>query len=76
LRKGDRPGQDCKFKTGKIILQQPIEGAQVKKMLRDGKDGFAHKIYFQEKQSCVQAFLVIKDGGTAFEFEPAKERQG
>ena len=52
--KATGPDKTCTFKTGKIILQQPIEPAQVKKLLDDGQDGFAHKIYFQEKQPHVQ----------------------
>ena len=33
--KATGPDKTCKFKTGKIILQQPIEAAQVKKSFRD-----------------------------------------
>ena len=39
----------CTFKTGKIILQQPMTPAQVKKMLDDGQNGFADKDLFPRK---------------------------
>ena len=55
------PDKTCTFKTGKIILQQTIEPAQVKKMLADGQDRFAEGIYFQEKQPQVRG--VSRDQG-------------
>src|SRR5476651_1640691 len=60
----------CTFKTGKIILQQPIEAAQVKKMLETGKTDLLTKFISKKNNRAFKAFLVIKDGGTAFEFAP------
>jgi DNA topoisomerase-3 len=65
----------CTFKTGKIILQQPIEAAQVKKMLETGKTDLLTKFISKKNNRAFKAFLVIKDGGTAFEFEP-REKKG
>jgi DNA topoisomerase III len=65
----------CTFKTGKIILQQPIEAAQVKKMLETGKTDLLTKFISKKNNRAFKAFLVIKEGGTAFEFE-LREKKG
>jgi DNA topoisomerase III len=66
----------CTFKTGKIILQQPIEAAQVKKMLETGKTDLLTKFISKKNNRAFKAFLVIKDGGTAFEFAPREAKAG
>jgi DNA topoisomerase-3 len=66
----------CTFKTGKIILQQPIETAQVKKMLETGKTDLLTKFISKKNNRAFKAFLVIKDGGTAFEFAPREPKVG
>ncbi len=68
--KATGPDKTCKFKTGKIILQQPIEAAQVTKMLETGKTDLFTKFISKKNNRPFKAFLVIKDGGTAFEFPP------
>ena len=69
------PDKTCTFKTGKIILQQQIEAAQVKKMLETGKTDLLTKFISKKNNRAFKAFLVIKDGGTAFEFAP-REKKG
>jgi len=64
----------CTFKTGKIILQQPMEAAQVKKMLETGKTDLLVKFISKKNNRPFKAFLVIKDGGTAFEFPPREAK--
>jgi DNA topoisomerase-3 len=66
----------CTFKTGKIILQQTIEPAQVKKMLETGKTDLFTKFISKKNNRAFKAFLVIKDGGTAFEFAPREPKAG
>jgi DNA topoisomerase-3 len=66
----------CTFRTGKIILQQPIEAAQVKKMLETGKTDLLTKFISKKNNRAFKAFLVIKDGGTAFEFAPREPKAG
>jgi DNA topoisomerase-3 len=66
----------CTFKTGKIILQQPIEAAQVKKMLETGKTDLLTKFISKKNNRAFKAFFVIKDGGTAFEFAPREPKAG
>jgi DNA topoisomerase III len=74
--KATGPNKTCTFKTGKIILQQPIEAAQVKKMLETGKTDLLTKFISKKNNRAFKAFLVIKDGGTAFEFAPREPKAG
>jgi DNA topoisomerase-3 len=68
----------CTFRTGKIILQQEISPEQVKKLLAEGKTDLLTKFVSKKNNRPFKAFLVVKDGGTAFEFPPreAKGRAG
>ena len=72
--KATGPDKTCTFKTGKIILQQTIEPAQVKKMLETGKTDLLTKFISKKNNRPFKAFLVIKDGGTAFEFPPREAK--
>ena len=68
----------CKFRTGKIILQQEISPEQVKKLLAEGRTDLLTKFISKKNNRAFKAFLIVKDGGTAFEFPPreAKGRAG
>ncbi|MCX7961362.1 MAG: DNA topoisomerase III [Burkholderiales bacterium] len=60
----------CDFRSGRVILQQPIEPAQMKKLLAAGRTdllaGFVSK-----KGRRFKAYLVKTEGGRiGFEFEP------
>jgi len=74
--KATGPDKTCTFRTGKIILQQTIEPAQVVKMLAEGKTDLLTKFISKKNNRPFKAFLVIKDGGTAFEFAPREPRAG
>jgi len=67
--------KSCKFRTGKIILQQEISPEQVKKLLTEGKTDLLKNFVSKKTNRKFEAFLVVKDGGTAFEFAP-RERKG
>ncbi len=67
--------QSCKFRTGKIILQQEISPEQVKKLLADGKTDLLKGFVSNKTNRKFEAFLIVKDGKTAFEFAP-RERKG
>jgi DNA topoisomerase-3 len=69
------PGKTCTFRSGKIILQQNIEPAQLTKLLAEGKTDLLKGFVSKKTGRKFEAFLVIKDGGTAFEFPP-RERKG
>ena len=64
----------CTFRTGKIILQQNIEPAQVTKLLAEGKTDLLKGFVSKKTGRKFEAFLVLKDGGTAFEFLPRERK--
>jgi len=64
------PGRSCDLRSGRLILQQPIEREQMKKLLETGRTdlltGFVSK-----KGRKFKAFLVKQpDGKIGFEFQP------
>ena len=69
------PGRDCKFRSGKIILQQTIDRAQMQKLLSTGKTDLLPR-FISKKNRPFQAFLVIKDKKTAFEFQERPKKPG
>jgi len=65
------PGKSCDFRSGKIILQQPIEREQMSKLLSEGKTELLRGFISNKTKRKFSAFLVRKpDGGVGFEFEP------
>ncbi|KQP12202.1 DNA topoisomerase III [Pseudorhodoferax sp. Leaf267] len=62
----------CDFKTGKIILQQPVERAQVEKLLATGKTDLLDKFVSMRTRRAFKAFLAWNkdEGKVTFEFEP------
>ncbi|MGN6643462.1 MAG: DNA topoisomerase III [Verrucomicrobiota bacterium] len=68
-------GKTCDFKTGKIILQQDIEPAQVSKLLAEGKTDLLKGFVSKKTGRKFEAFLACKDGKVSFEFQP-RERKG
>ncbi|MGC3961298.1 MAG: DNA topoisomerase III [Verrucomicrobiota bacterium] len=67
--------KSCKFRTGKIILQQEISPEQVKKLLVEGKTDLLKGFVSKKTNRKFEAFLIVKDGTTAFEFAP-REKKG
>ncbi len=59
----------CDFRVGKVILQQPVERPQMQKLLETGKTDLLQR-FISKKNRPFKAFLVVKDGGIGFEFEP------
>lgn len=60
----------CDFRSGKIILQRPIERAQMLKLLETGKTNLLQK-FISKKGRPFAAYLVVgKDGKIGFEFAP------
>jgi DNA topoisomerase-3 len=65
------PEKSCDFRSGKIILQQPIEREQMGKLLSEGKTELLRGFISNKTKRKFSAFLVRKpDGGVGFEFEP------
>ncbi|MDE2396973.1 MAG: DNA topoisomerase III [Burkholderiales bacterium] len=62
----------CDFKTGKIILTQPVDHAQVHKLLTTGKTDLLENFVSNKTKRKFKAFLAWdkKEGKVGFEFEP------
>jgi DNA topoisomerase-3 len=59
----------CPFRSGKLILQQPVERAQMTKLLAEGRTDLLTR-FISRKGRPFKAFLVVdKDGKVGFEFE-------
>jgi DNA topoisomerase III len=69
------PDKTCDFRSGRVILQRPVEPAQMRKLLASGRTDLLQFVSARTKRS-FSAFLVRQpDGKIGFEFEakdPAK----
>ena len=63
------PARSCDFRSGKVILQQPIAEEQMKKLLSEGKTDLLKEFVSNRTRRKFSAFLVAKDGKVGFEFE-------
>ncbi|MFD0668136.1 DNA topoisomerase III [Ramlibacter sp. MAHUQ-53] len=66
----------CDFKSGQIILQQPIERAQMEKLLAGGKTDLLDKFVSSRTRRAFKAFLVwdAEAGKVNFEFEQRESK--
>ncbi|MGB7541442.1 MAG: DNA topoisomerase III [Burkholderiales bacterium] len=72
------PDKRCDFRSGRVILQRPIEREQMQKLLATGKTDLLHR-FISKKGRPFSAFLVRgADGNVGFEFAPraAKSARG
>ncbi|MBY0236760.1 MAG: DNA topoisomerase III [Burkholderiaceae bacterium] len=71
-------GSSCDFKSGKIILQQPIELGQMQKLLSTGKTDLLENFVSNKTRRKFKAFLAFdkKEGKVMFEFEPRAAKPG
>jgi DNA topoisomerase-3 len=62
----------CDFKSGKIILQQPVAREQMTKLLASGKTDLLDGFVSNKTRRKFKAFLAFdtKEGKVSFEFEP------
>jgi len=68
------PTPSCDFKSGQIILQQPIERAQMQKLLATGKTDMLEKFVSMRTRRAFKAMLAWdpEAGKVNFEFAPSK----
>ena len=66
--KGAVKPRQCDFSSGKIILQQPLERAQMAKLIQTGKSDLLDK-FVSRFGKPFKAFLALKEGKVTFEFE-------
>ncbi len=66
------PAKTCDFRSGRIILQRPMEQEQMIKLLREGKTDLLHR-FISKKGRPFSAYLAKgADGKIGFEFAPRK----
>jgi DNA topoisomerase III len=64
------PERRCDFRSGRIILQRPMERDQIEKLLATGRTDLLHR-FISRKGRPFSAFLVRgPDGNVRFEFAP------
>jgi len=64
------PERSCDFRSGRVILQQPVEREQMKKLLATGRTDLLTS-FVSKKGRRFKAFLVkTPDGKIGFEFQP------
>ena len=69
-----QPTPSCDFKTGQVILQQPIEREQMVKLLQTGKTDLLDKFVSMRTRRPFKAMLAwdAEAGKVNFEFAPSK----
>jgi DNA topoisomerase-3 len=71
------PARSCDFRSGKVILQQPVEAEQMRKLLAEGKTDLLTGFVSARTRRKFSAYLARdKDGKVGFEFEPREPRDG
>ena len=65
----------CDFRTGKLILQQAVEPAQVQKLLAEGKTDLLRGFVSNKTNRKFEAFLKWDGTKVSFEFAP-REKKG
>ena len=67
--------RSCDFRSGKVILQQPVERAQMAKLLSEGRTDLLDGFVSSRTRRRFKAFLVRQpDGKVGFEFQAAGPR--
>jgi DNA topoisomerase-3 len=70
------PNQTCDFKSGKIILQQPVPSEQMHKLLTSGRTDLLENFISNKTRRKFKAYLKFdpQQGKVVFEFEPRPQR--
>jgi DNA topoisomerase-3 len=71
------PGRTCDFRSGKVILQQPVEREQMSKLLAGGRTDLLDGFVSSRTRRRFKAYLVRQpDGKVGFEFQAAAPKVG
>ncbi len=72
--RGVGPERSCDFRSGRVILQRPIERDQMERLLSSGRTDLLQR-FISKKGRPFSAFLVLgKDGKVGFEFAPREAK--
>jgi DNA topoisomerase III len=63
-------GRTCDFRSGRTILQRPIERAHMEKLLKTGKTDLLQFVSARTRRPFSAYLARQKDGSVGFEFEP------
>jgi len=70
------PEKTCDFRSGRTILQRPVERAQMEKLLATGKTDLLQFVSARTRRPFSAYLARQPDGKVGFEFEPKGERAG
>ena len=62
--------RNTRFRSGRTILQRPIEPAQMQKLLTSGKTDLLQFVSSRTRRPFAAFLVRQKDGSVGFEFEP------
>jgi DNA topoisomerase-3 len=66
----------CDFRSGRIILQRPVERAQMQKLLSSGKTDLLHFVSARTRRPFAAYLVRQPDGKIGFEFEAKAAGKG
>ena len=67
--KSQADSKPCKFRSGKVILQQPVDRAQMHKLLNAGRTDLLPKFVSKAGRPFAAHLVVGEDGKVGFEFQ-------
>ncbi len=70
------PARTCDFRSGRVILQRPIERAQMQKLLASGKTDLLHFVSARTRRPFAAYLVQQPDGKIGFEFEAKAGTKG
>jgi DNA topoisomerase III len=70
------PNKTCDFRSGRVILQRPIERAQMQKLLTTGKTDLLQFISARTRRAFAAYLVRQPDGKIGFEFQPRANAKG
>jgi DNA topoisomerase-3 len=70
------PNKTCDFRSGRVILQRPIERAQMQKLLATGKTDLLQFVSARTRRAFAAYLVRQPDGKIGFEFQPRPNAKG
>src|SRR5512141_2596957 len=70
------PDKSCDFRSGRIILQRPMEREQMQKLLATGRTDLLHRFISKKGRPFSASLVRGADGKVGFEFAPRAAKPG